>query len=251
MGRSNSKTLKIRRRNNGKKNHMVPSIDSIPKELVSEVLARVAAFSSTDFLSARLSCKVFNEVGEDNYVFHHVSLDKFPVIPWRASEEASSFLNKCRESGNPEALYRQGVVDYFSYMRLDSALECLKKAASSGHIGALYVLGIILLFHGDEFKQEGIQLLSGMKESKMSKRRVLKDCRENLKAIIRRIWIKNSIVLENRPVCCTMGDQHKKKEGWASETDEEDNYQYCQACTCDREVASICTMLPRSRVVFG
>ena len=41
----------------------------------------------------------------------NISIEKFPAIPWwQVKDEVSSFLKACKESGNPEALYRQGMV---------------------------------------------------------------------------------------------------------------------------------------------
>ena len=41
----------------------------------------------------------------------NISIEKFPTIPWwQVKDEVSSFLKACKESGNPEVLYRQGMV---------------------------------------------------------------------------------------------------------------------------------------------
>lgn len=142
-------------------------------------------------------------------------------------------------------------VDYFSNMKIESSLENLKKAANLGHLGALYVVGIISLFSGDEFKQAGMQILIAMKRSTSTKRRV-RECRKNLMAIIRTIWIRNHVVLEQTPRCCLTRDQHAIKTGFPSndhngDEEDEDNLS-CDACKCDREIASICGALPR--IVF-
>ncbi|KAL2529583.1 putative F-box protein [Forsythia ovata] len=118
---------------------IVSTIRTIPIELSSDIMARVAANSLTDITNVKLSCKVLNEIAEDPYVYQNVSLKKFRVVQWKSlSKEETAFLNKCSEFGNPEFLYRKGVVDYFSRNELDSAYECLRNAASRGHIGALY-----------------------------------------------------------------------------------------------------------------
>ncbi|XP_027109155.1 putative F-box protein At1g67623 [Coffea arabica] len=157
----------------------ITSISSLPKELVSEVLARVAVSSSTDLFRAKLCCKVFCEVSEENYIYQRVSLDKFEISPWRKNHKVSMFLDKCRRSKNPEALYRKRVVDYFRGNNPESALECLEEAARSGHDEAAYALGIIFVFGGDELKRKGMTLLSAMKKSRIQKRRV-KHCHDNL-----------------------------------------------------------------------
>ncbi|XP_012846894.1 PREDICTED: putative F-box protein At1g67623 [Erythranthe guttata] len=87
--------------------------DSIPHELVSEVLSRVASSSIKDIFNAKLSCKMLNEIAEDTYVYQRVSLDEVPIIPWKPiSQEQVTFLNRCLQSENPESLYRQAVVSF-------------------------------------------------------------------------------------------------------------------------------------------
>ena len=41
----------------------------------------------------------------------NISIEKFPTIPWwQVKDEVSSFLKACKESGNLEVLYRQGMI---------------------------------------------------------------------------------------------------------------------------------------------
>ena len=41
----------------------------------------------------------------------NISVEKFHAVPWwEVKDEISSFLKACKESGNPELLYRQGMV---------------------------------------------------------------------------------------------------------------------------------------------
>ena len=57
------------------------------------------------------SCRNFLEASKDTFVMKNISIEKFPTIPWwQVKDEVSSFLKACKESGNPEVLYRQGMV---------------------------------------------------------------------------------------------------------------------------------------------
>ncbi|GMP69915.1 hypothetical protein CsSME_00028994 [Camellia sinensis var. sinensis] len=252
-----------RRRSKENKNGrevIVASFESLPSEVVVEVLGRIASSSFTDFFNAKLSSKILNEAADDNYIYQQMSLEKFPVVPWRVTTEASCFLNKCKESGNPEALYRQGVVDYFSLMRIESGLESLNRAASSGHGGALYVLSIIFLFsEDDEFKKQGIRILSSIHKSKPTsgKRRLIRECRDKLREIVRMIWVVNPLVQKQRPsTCCAIRDndvdrherlgRRRRRRGWESDDEDDDDEVECDGCRCDREVDSVCNMFPRA-----
>ncbi|XP_071925386.1 putative F-box protein At1g67623 [Coffea arabica] len=218
------------------------SILSLPTEVLSEVLVRVASSSSTDLFRAKLCCKLFYEVSEADNIYQRVSLDKFEIVPWQKNDKLSRFLKKCRESKNPEALYRKGMVDYFTDKHKDSALECLEEAANSGHADAAYALGIIYIFFGgDELKRQGILLLSGMKKSRILKGRV-KLCRENLRALLRMIWVKNPMFLNPTLICCAM-THDKKTSSWPMDADDVEE-STCEGCACDEEIGAICAALP-------
>lgn len=154
-------------------------------------------------------------------------------------------MKSCRENKNPEALYREGVVQYFGQSRLEIAINCLKEATNLGHMGAYYAMAVIYLFSGDELKkQEGMKILGEIKTSKTSRIK-LKDYRTNLKSIINKIW-KSPLVLIERPVCCTI-IQHKyknrKRTGWLTEDEivhyEHEDGNICEACDSDFEIRLI------------
>ncbi|XP_027150457.1 putative F-box protein At1g67623 [Coffea eugenioides] len=218
------------------------SILSLPTEVVSEVLARVGSSSSTDLFSAKLCCKLFNEASAADTIYQRVSLEKFEIVPWHKNDKVSRFLKKCRQCQNPEAMYRKAVVDYFSDKHLDAALECLEEAADSGHPDAAYALGIIYLFVGtDEFKRRGMGLLSGLQKSRFLQG-AWKLCRENLRALVRMIWVKNPVFLNPAPICCAMTHE-RKTSSWPMDADDVEEIT-CEGCACDEEIAAICAALP-------
>ncbi|XP_027099035.1 putative F-box protein At1g67623 [Coffea arabica] len=215
------------------------SILSLPTEVLSEVLARFASSSSTDLFRAKLCCKLFYEVSDADNIYQQVSLDKFEIVPWQKNHKVSRFLEKCRESKNPEALYRKGVVDFFTDKHEDSALECVEEAANSGHADAAYALGIIYIFvGGDELKRKGMRLL---KKSRILKGRV-KLCRDNLLALLRMIWVKNPVFLNPTPICCAMTHE-RKTSSWPMDADEVEE-STCEGYACDEEIGAICAALP-------
>lgn len=60
------------------------------------------------------SCKEFMEVAEDDYISEHIeiSINKFPVlIKWLpVNDKRVSFLTRCFNKGNSDALFRRGMV---------------------------------------------------------------------------------------------------------------------------------------------
>ncbi|XP_027164823.1 putative F-box protein At1g67623 [Coffea eugenioides] len=228
---------------NEQKGRSTTCILSLPTEVLSEVLARVASCSSTDLFRAKLCCKLFYEVSEADNIYHRVSMDKFEIVPWSKNDQVSRFLKKCRESKNPEALYRKGVVDYFTDKHEDSALECLEEAAISGHADAAYALEIIYIFlGGDELKRKGMRLLSGLKKSRILYAKQFHP-RHNLRALLRMIWVKNPLFLKPTPICCAMTHE-RKTSSWPMDADDVEEESTCEACACDEEIGAICAALP-------
>ncbi|KAJ0037564.1 hypothetical protein Pint_23664 [Pistacia integerrima] len=140
------------------------SIESLPKEVMTTVLALVASRSLTDLINAKLSCKYLLQTSDDDFIFEKASIDKFSIFPWwNMTKQVSRFLNRCEESGNPEWLYILGLYEYFSTSKTDHGLNCLKRAANKGHGESSYVYSIILVCSGGKQKQHGLKLLASLK----------------------------------------------------------------------------------------
>ncbi|KAK6122009.1 hypothetical protein DH2020_044247 [Rehmannia glutinosa] len=178
-------------------------IQRVPKELLTNIVVRVAASSLTDYVNVKLSCKMLKEVGEHSLVYNHVSLDEFPVVAWHdPNETTNNFINRCVESGNLDALYKKGMAEYFGWDKLVIALEYLKTAVNSGHDGACYIISIILLSNGDEFKHKGVSTLSRMMKSGEFREKII-IYRQDLIQLLTSIWTKNPLLLNRPPNCCT------------------------------------------------
>ncbi|KAG2702659.1 hypothetical protein I3760_06G100500 [Carya illinoinensis] len=220
-----------------------PTLASLPRDMLMEILVRVASASFTDLFNAKISCKDFLELAEEDSIFQHVSLEKFSVIPWNTSSEASLFLERCKDCGNPESLYRQGMVSYFSYRMTEVGFEYLKKAAEKEHVEATYVYGIILLCSGDhesKQQQQGIKILSSLKAK--SGRSRMKECRDKVRTMLWRYmwWFKNNSFGKQQLSCsrkepCKL---HIKRNEWLSIDELVDEYDdiLCETCRSNREV---------------
>ncbi|KAJ9176225.1 hypothetical protein P3X46_011563 [Hevea brasiliensis] len=232
----------------------------VPKEILTEILARVASSSVTDLINAKACCKEFREAASEDYVFEHATIDSFPVIPWKINHGASSFLERCKKSGNPEALFRQGMIDYFSTLKYDSGLKFLEKAASKGHAEAIYVYGMILLCYGGDLRNNGVKLLSDLKRSKSSL--FITECRKKVKRIVWSMWVNNYIIgigpaeeeeyTNRRPcthhntkaLCSFTASQTKNRTGWTSSLEDfEDDPLSCDSCLWELEATLFCKML--------
>ncbi|PIN23518.1 hypothetical protein CDL12_03766 [Handroanthus impetiginosus] len=154
-----------------------------------------------------------------------MSVYPFPLVAWKPlTEKQRAFLRRCQECQNPEIMYRQAVIDYFSGKRLESGLRYLQRAANLKHIGAMYATCIVLLFSGDnESRESGVKMLEGMKNCM---RRELKVHRDKLMNMLRSIWVENPLL---------------RKAGWSD--DEEDVC--CEACSADSEIRFLSSIFPQ------
>ncbi|KAK4372404.1 hypothetical protein RND71_007788 [Anisodus tanguticus] len=252
INRNSRKITKSRGRANNKliKDNFCSSIESLPNELLIEIVAKIASVSFKNYINVKLSCKVFHEVANERYVYQNATLAEFPIEPsWEKRKQEkinklTSFVELCRECGNTEALYRKGVMDFFKDDRPELALEFLKRAAKGGHVGAFYVIGIIMVFMGGDYKKKGIMLIGNMKQTKPL-RKITREYRNKLVEILRIIWVNNPLVLGQRPTPCTIQHQRIRSNGWDSEDEDEDIDFHCDACSCDVEIAYIVNVLPR------
>ncbi|KAI3874104.1 hypothetical protein MKX03_029780 [Papaver bracteatum] len=105
------------------------AINSIPREVFTEILAKVASASLVDHFNANQSCKLFREAGSDNLMFQHASVEQLPIIQWFPKPEVSTFLKQCTIAQNPEVLYRQGMGK-----QLLTQKQCTRKRSRSGEI---------------------------------------------------------------------------------------------------------------------
>lgn len=187
------------------KSHM----KSLPHDLVAEIFTHLASDSLTNLIIAKQCCKDFYNIGNDAYVLQKASMDIFPVAPWPKTEKASLFLERCRNSGNAEAMFKWGMYEYFSLVK-DSGLELLKGATEKGHVEATYVYGILLLFSGcEDKKQLAKTILSSLNNSEKFK---VGECRKRVKNIISELRIcNNSIVDFQHPRCNCWNDCNR---GW-------------------------------------
>ncbi|KAJ0037557.1 hypothetical protein Pint_23663 [Pistacia integerrima] len=166
------------------RNKVGTSIESLPKEVMTTVLALVASKSLTDLINAKLSCKYLLQISDDDFIFEKASMDKFSIFPWwNMTKQVSRFLKRCEEGGNPEWLYILGLYEYFSMSKTDHGLNYLKRAADKGHVESSYVYSIILVCSGGELKQHGLKLLASLKRFRTREFRI--KIRENFRWIRR------------------------------------------------------------------
>ncbi|XP_056162705.1 uncharacterized protein LOC115663416 [Syzygium oleosum] len=208
----------------------------LPNNIVVDILARVAANSIDDFFNAKISCKIFNKLAEEDYIYQQISINKIPDIMWRHAEEGNAFIKRCIKCNNLEALYMEGLKTYISLGKVELGMELLKRAAQIGHFGASYAIGLLLVGEDGELLEEGVRLLRQVYASG----RVV-ECRKKFLHVMHNIWWKYASFFKKEPprYYCPMETKHRKKRGWVCDINHYVETE-CEQCICRAEIEILC-----------
>ncbi|KAF6152423.1 hypothetical protein GIB67_038046 [Kingdonia uniflora] len=182
-------------------------------ELVIKCCKVVTCFSATPI---RIICKVVNEAGGDKVIYRHISIKRYDPVLMTISDEAAMFLRRCEENGNPESLFRLGMMEYFSKVQINIGLGILKRAVKLGHDEVTYIVGLIYLCGDNRARSQGIQMLNDLSQSKIL------ECRKKSRAIIHRMWINNDLggekLVSTNMLCddCE-GERAAKRSRWVKD----------------------------------
>ncbi|GAU20444.1 hypothetical protein TSUD_130020 [Trifolium subterraneum] len=240
-------------KNMHRNNPRISIIKSLPKDLLVEIVGKVASRSMADLCKVKLSCKEFLNASEDGYVYKHASIENFALVPlsWFKDEKETSFLRRCKESGNLEILYREGMVQYFSTLMGSLGFENLKKAALEGHYEAKYVYSMLLMANceDEEGRKLGFDIFVELKNSMGFN---VARCRKRVKCFIQSMWVRKRVVVPNQEfsLCCSSTchrngtEKMKKHSTWhaADEIDNDGDCVSCKYCNGNYELGLFCNM---------
>ncbi|XP_057450470.1 uncharacterized protein LOC130742383 [Lotus japonicus] len=188
-----------------------------------------------------MCCKDFHDAAEDRYVLQRVCLDKFPLVQWLPNDKTTLFLNRCRESGNIESLYREGLRKYFDYPNgnIEGGLEILKIAAQKGHNETKYVYGMISLCSEDnKLRKQGLEYMRYLRRSKC-----VVSSRNRVKQLLDFMWKNNGTLGRNQNHLCNSKNTCKgwrvKMGRWVlldDDDDDDDDISLCEYCRWDHEL---------------
>jgi hypothetical protein len=124
--------------------------DILLNDMLTEVLTKVASSSFTDLFKAKLTCRDLSGLVEEDHIFQQSSLENI-LHSWYTNAKVM-FLKCCKESGNPDAIFREGMHGYFTSKNLELVLKLLETTHEKGHIEATYIYSIILICLGGQLK---------------------------------------------------------------------------------------------------
>ncbi|KAI6674846.1 hypothetical protein NL676_002752 [Syzygium grande] len=147
----------------------IESFHVLPNDVVVEILASVAANSMDDFFNAKISVKLVTHFLDNSSALnlpgvHAVSVLFSSLTGQPLTTADATVLTLYRTaciSGLTSELLSQtdSKYEYISFAKVELGMELLKRAAQIGHLGASYVVGLLLIGKGNEFKKEGVRLL--------------------------------------------------------------------------------------------
>ncbi|GAU31099.1 hypothetical protein TSUD_212060 [Trifolium subterraneum] len=146
------------------------SIESLPTDVLREVVGMVASESIVDLHNVKLCSKFVCKLTEEKDMQQRVYFHKYPGIQWYPNEKQYEFVKLCEASVNTEIVYSEELRHYFNNPEGNvdgGGLQRLKTAAESDHKCAKYVYGMIkLCSENDDSRQEGIEHLHSLRMSR-------------------------------------------------------------------------------------
>ncbi|KAJ1279190.1 hypothetical protein BS78_04G136300 [Paspalum vaginatum] len=123
------------------------AFEVLPQELVMSVLAAVSSRvdKPADLFNAMLVCKKFSELGMNPPVLKVASVACLSVrfSKWCAAEER--FLLRCGDSGNAEANYLLGMIQFYCLRQRQRGWSRMMMAVRSRHAEATFAVAVIRL----------------------------------------------------------------------------------------------------------
>lgn len=135
-------------------------LESLPQDLLGEILSRVASSSREDIGNCLLVSKTISSAVEDERVFNKLNLRPQTMNPQTTFVQYNSLMDKCIRSDNPAAHYIEGVKQYFVYDNTVLGMYHLRKSAEGSYGNGTYLYAILLLCTGNQ--EEGTMVLRSL-----------------------------------------------------------------------------------------
>ncbi|XP_072090576.1 uncharacterized protein [Arachis hypogaea] len=109
-------------------------LELLPRDIWVRIATKVANNSIQDLLNLESTCKGFLDAGRSAVVYKHamvwtMSWVSFLKYPDRGERQ---FVDRCIDAGNPDAILRDGLNEYFFMARRHAEMDLLTKATLHG-----------------------------------------------------------------------------------------------------------------------
>ncbi|XP_015965221.1 uncharacterized protein LOC107488952 [Arachis duranensis] len=122
----------------------------LPREIWERIAARVTLASIYDLFNMQATCKVFLDAAHSSAVYKVASMAEIPVVFSYDMEDRPEdvFLFKSARVGNPAAIFRIGMTEFFWMGREVGGCDTLLEAADAGDVQGRYMCAMLLLMPG-------------------------------------------------------------------------------------------------------
>ncbi|ESQ43672.1 hypothetical protein EUTSA_v10015897mg [Eutrema salsugineum] len=115
----------------------------LPKDLITEILVKVANTSFADFIRIKAVSRSFNEITQIDGFLKNVNLP-FMHYPWEHRDPfLTDFKNRCLDRGNPSALFLYGASEFFKFSKTGEGYVIILQAAKAGSSMAQYYITML------------------------------------------------------------------------------------------------------------
>jgi len=92
-------------------------IKSLTSDLLINIVTKVTSESYIDYYNMKICCKEFFHASQDMSMWQKVSLEKISLVVWLLTPPSlfGNFTKMCKEDGNIEALFKEGLVEVIRY----------------------------------------------------------------------------------------------------------------------------------------
>ncbi|XP_071709265.1 F-box protein At2g35280-like [Rutidosis leptorrhynchoides] len=179
------------------------TIENLPQDMLVEILSRVRSYLSDQLFMCKSVCKSFSELSKDPLALKRLSLDRWPLLPW-GNPRFFVFLFRCTIFGNPNAIFRWGLIGYLNGRHINYGLAYLKQASNFQLKEAVYVYGLIMFAPCKiEEKHVGLQILN---ETFPPKSEMVVAVRTRVFDLLRCLWLFNRRPFADVAMPCPISD---------------------------------------------
>ncbi|XP_071736320.1 F-box protein At2g35280-like [Rutidosis leptorrhynchoides] len=192
-------------------------MEALPTDMLAEILSRVGRHSCQQLFLAKTVCKEFLKVSFDPLIYKRLCLDIFPIVHF-GNPKLIALLNRCFFYGNPNMIYRKGLICYFNSDYNELGLRLLKQASDMKVLEAVYVYGLIMFAkHQIQFRDVGLEIII---QAFPPLPDLVVAVRNRVFAMLARLWLFNRQPFENvRRRCPNLAHQgyFPDAHGWDQE----------------------------------
>ncbi|XP_024006630.1 uncharacterized protein LOC112083128 [Eutrema salsugineum] len=115
------------------------NLESLPSDLLYEILLKISSNSYADLCLAKVSSKTLNNISNEAGFLRNVDLINI-ILPWKwdVHGRVGAFFSRCLAAGNPSAQLRRGLSLIFFEHNLQAGCDFIQMASDNGFLMGKY-----------------------------------------------------------------------------------------------------------------